>query len=814
MEATAIVQRNSLAFVEEVFAAARARRTLVSVPDASQARRLRGISVDRCIDPPMRTGWYSGGHELIDDDLPAQILHTSGTEGEPKAIVLTYGNQAAASRRLIHAMGMTAEIREYVGVPVTYSFGMGRFRAIAAVGGHAYLSPRGFDPLELAQMLQAGDVNALSAVPTLLRILLDAPEVIGTAGAKLRWLEIGSQYMSAGEKRRVREMFPNARIIQHYGLTEASRSTFLDIRNASDAALDSVGAPDDGVEIGFDEGGRICIRGPHIARTRVDAQGLHSLCDADGWLHTNDLGRLQDGCLFFEGRADDVINCGGLKVVPDLLETRIGEKLGAATRYAVARVADSVRGEAVLVVTENARAVPALRSAATAALAEMGVAAAGNLHVRHIDAIPVTTTGKPRRREISAWFEQNRDASPPPATRSVKHRGDVRSLFEHIFPGAEIGPQDTFSSLGGDSLRYIQFSMEFERRFGLSPARWETMTVAQLQQRADSSRRTILRHLEPAALMRAVAMMLIVARHASTFSYSRKFGAGVLLFALGGYALARFQLPEILRRGSVRNALGTALLVAIPTVLTVAAMQLLTHQHVDVPAYLMLANLFDPLDPVRSHSVSFYFAQIYFQLLLLGALLFAIPGVRRSFREHPMSSALMLLGGAIALKFILAAVWNTDYLYNRVPQYYGWIFCLGIVVGVSSTLLQRLLATVIIVICSYLMWGFDTSSYLVAGGLALVLFVPWLPVPAAVKLLVEEVAAASMFIYLIHFQVRDMVTHFLGAPHPWIAFWVAAAAGIAAFHSYMYVQRVLSQTSVGQRFFRALAGGREIRSGA
>ena len=233
LKATAVTARNSLAYVSHVFACAEARRTLVSVQDAHLVNELHGIEVDHCLEPALKFGWFSEKHDLIREDLPAQVSFTSGTEGKPKAIVLSYANLADTAGRIIQAMGMTSEIREYVGVPVTYSFGMGRLRAISAVGGKAYLSPRGFDPLELARMLAAGEVNALSAVPTLLRILLDSPDVIGEAGKKLRWMEIGSQYMSADKSVACARCFPGARIIQHYGLTEASRSTFLDVSSAS-----------------------------------------------------------------------------------------------------------------------------------------------------------------------------------------------------------------------------------------------------------------------------------------------------------------------------------------------------------------------------------------------------------------------------------------------------------------------------------------------------------------------------------------------------------------------------------------------------
>jgi acyl-CoA synthetase (AMP-forming)/AMP-acid ligase II len=805
LQASAIVARNSLAYVAQVFASGEARRTLVSVQDARHANDLHGIAVDRCIEVGDVHGWYSQRHQLIADDAPAQIVFTSGTEGNPKAIVLSYANLADTAGRIIKAMGMTSEIREYVGVPVTYSFGMGRFRAISAVGGRAYLSPRGFDPLELVRMLESGEVNSLSAVPTLLRILLESPEVIGAAGKKLLWLEIGSQYMSASEKRGVRELFPNARIVQHYGLTEASRSTFLDVSGATQEALESVGRPDGTVEIGFDAQGRIRIRGPHVARWRVDAQGLHALCDAEGWLQTNDLGHMRDGYLYFDGRADDLINCGGIKIVPDVLEEKIRARLGTGNRIAVARVKDAARGEAVLVVAEATADLQRLREAATAAMGELGVAAAGSLHVREVAAIPTTATGKPRRRELSADFEAGQQVPSAVTTQAAATPRDVRSVFQRIFPGTSVSDEDTFETLGGDSLRYIQFSMQFERLFGPLPEQWQSLSVSQLQNSVKSASRSGWRTLEPATLMRAIGMIFIAARHTGAFTYSRNYGAGVLLFALGGYALSRFQLPEVLRKGSVRSVIATALLVAIPTIFVAAPTQVMTHTF-DPLQFLLISNFFDPQDPRWIKGVSFYFAEIYFQLFLLAALVFSFSRVRALFREHPLASALGLLAAAAALKFLVAMVWNTDYLFNRVPQYYAWTFCLGILVGIVRTLPQRLLALAIVATGTFISWGFDTSTLLVTGGLALVLFVPSMRVPTAVKSVVGEIAAASIFIYLVHFQVRDIVRALSHGNRPWLALFASVAVGICCAYVYGYLQRLAGQTALGRRFFAFLAG--------
>ncbi len=790
LQATAVVRKNSLAFVEQLFALYAQHRPFVLVADAKQAGQLPGLKIDQCLDPAETTGWFSAAHPVILDDRPAQVSYTSGTEGVPKGILLTYRNLGYTTQRIIHVMQMTSDIREYVGVPATFSFGMARYRAVSAVGGRAYLPPRGFDPLELARMLRAGEVNALSAVPTLLRILLADPGIIGAAGKSLRWMEIGSQHMTAEEKRAIRAMFPNALIVQHYGLTEASRSTFLQISKVPDHLLGSVGQPVGDAEIALAPDGRIRIRGPQVARSRIDADGLHDLTDADGWLQTNDLGHLQDGYLFFDGRADDLINCGGQKVVPDQLEDRIRARVGEAAPIAVAKVPDTQRGEGILVAVAGS-AIPAdkLKSAAAAALQDMGIVAGSALHVMTVDALPVTGTGKVQRGKLAQIFADQERAAPVPAAAASNEITDVLSLFRFEFPGQDVQPEDSFESLGGDSLHYIQFSLSFERHFGALPDEWERLSALDLQRHLQHSDTSTWRSLETVTLTRAFFMICIIGLHAGAFDYSSNWGAAYFLYILAGYSVARFQLPEIIRSGSVKTLWGTIIALAIPTVLMDIFLELISRNF-ELPSLLLISNYQVPATITGS---SFYFIEIFIQMMLIAIVGLSIPQVRAAFQRHPFASSLAYFAIIVAVDQLIEANFDGDYNYHRTPWHYGWCFALGMVIATAKDLRAQILAFVLCV--TWVPWYFGLTSaaaYITVAG-ALVIFVRTIPVPSQVKIVVSEIAGTSMFIYLTHYPAMALVGKAFGQEMPWTGFFVAILAGIAASRVYLWLERKVLQ---------------------
>lgn len=727
--------------------------------------RREACGVLRVITPDPGFGWIAGVPALPAGSQIAQIAFTSGTQGEPKGVILTRDNLADTVGRLIEVLGMDASIREYVGVPIHHSFGLGRCRAALAAGGRAYVPEKGFDPREIRGMLETGEINAISAVPSLWRIALRNRELLAPVGDRVRWIEIGSQAMSREDKEGMLDLFPQARIVQHYGLTEASRTTFLDLRAAKGEALDTVGAPNGAAEVEIDAEGRIRIRGRHVARELIVGGARVPNVDAEGWFTTRDLGRIEDGNLRFLGRADDMLNLSGLKVSADLIEAQIASALGVAGEICVVRIADPDRGDGLLLAAKEACPVPDARlaEAATEALAGQGIVAGKAVRVARFAQFPVTDTGKIRRFALAeAWAA--REAEAPPAEPPAERRGlrgwlerlggggrarDVLEVFAHCFPGRTIGPADSFVSLGGDSLTFVEASIALGGMLGDLPEGWQEMTIAEL--RALRPARSRLRWVDSTILLRCIGIVAIVTFHFTTLTQVG--GATFLLLVAAGYNFSRFQVENVLASDRVGSMLVSTWRIALPTWLVAAAIQL-RHGAFD-PMDLGLVSNFSP---AAGQAIDFWFVEVLVQLLLILALAFALPWTRRAARARPFGCALAALAIGVAAAVAGPVLWDTRALYDRTPHMIFWMFALGWALHRAPGPGGRALCLALALVLPLLVWGVEdwpdwigNGPWWIWSGCLLLAFLPKAPLPFPLDRLVYLVGGASLFIYISHF---------------------------------------------------------------
>ncbi|MDR7151480.1 non-ribosomal peptide synthetase component E (peptide arylation enzyme) [Hydrogenophaga palleronii] len=780
---------NSVDFLNRYFDLSDSGRAIVLLRGPNDSSRIAACLVTEVQEPVREGGWLARQIALSDSEDVAQVAYTSGTEGEPKGVLLSYKNLTSTAHRIQEVMKLTSEVREYIGVPVFHSFGLGRARAVLGAGGAVYVPPNGFDLRELSAMLEGGEINAISAVPSLWRLVLKNRHLFERHASRVKWVEIGSQPMSVAEKSELRDFFSSACIVQHYGLTEASRSTFLNLSEATSAELESVGRPAGDVEIQIAANGRIRIRGSNVAEEMLVEGRKVRVVDQGGWLITNDLGEMREGQLFFLGRADDVLNISGIKVPPHAVEERMAELLQVATGLCVARVPDELRGDGLLIAVADGldRSDLQLREAAECALRERGVSGAGAISVVRWPELPQTESGKPRRAEVSRKFSAQLGAWQPTTSAPIlphngwsrlpafsKPRG-VLGLYQKAFSRMPVTRDASFVSLGGDSLSFVEVSVELEDYLGHLPENWQTLSVAELE--ALPRQRTLTHVVDTTVFFRFIGMLAIVMGHFDVLNVS---GSTYLLLAIAGFNFARFQLPHVLSSGSVRPVVETALRVAVPTFLALALIEFKTKDFEPIALFLL-----DNWTDARNEKFGFWFLELIVQVLMLTALLMSWGRARDFAIAHDFRFALAVLATCVMLSIGVPLFWNAEHLYNRVPHMLMWLFALGWVVASANSREQRLLAGVLVLLLPPLIWSHVLNRFWLGHG------VIWVAVGGISLLLVSRVrlfyplnriaalvAGASMFIYISHYTLRGW-WHRVGLfQHPLIDVLLGIVGGI------------------------------------
>jgi long-chain acyl-CoA synthetase len=293
-------------------------------------------------------------------DDPADILFTSGSTGRPKAVVLSQAAILAAARQITAVTGQTADDIELVAVPLSHSFGLGRLRCMVLIGNTLVLEPELRDPasavLRLLQLKATGFAHVPAGFEMIRRLSRDR---LGGAADHLRYIEIGSAPMQPATRAWLTKLLPRTKIYHHYGMTEASRAVFTEYHRDADCA-ESIGLPAPGVEVLIldPQGnplpagapGEIAIRGKMLMNGYLGEAPL----DPGTPLRSGDLGwRDAGGFIYLKGRIKDIINVGGLKVMPEEVENTLAELGGGASLgiadFAITGVPDRdrVTGEAV-----------------------------------------------------------------------------------------------------------------------------------------------------------------------------------------------------------------------------------------------------------------------------------------------------------------------------------------------------------------------------------------------------------------------------------------------------------------------------------
>lgn len=757
---------NSIDFIKNVFQLY-ASNKVIAFLDSNASSSVMTLNISKTITPDDQYGWYKIAQPPIESDTPAQIVFTSGTEDNAKALLISHRALADVVYRLNKIMNVDSSIKEYIGVPVTYSFGLGRCRAVAAAGGCFYIPENGFNPIEIKNMLDADEINAISAVPSLWRMVLENPDSIGVSGLKVKWIEIGSQYMSKMEKEQMKALFPNAKIIQHYGLTEASRSTFLDISSTEGKHLESVGKAYGEVKINISDDNRIMLQGPNLAMGLITNQKIVPIVDENSWLITNDNGHIEDGYLYFDGRSDDIINFGGIKINPEQLQQNLDKRLPAQNTIAISRIADSLRGDGIFIAVEKKCPLDlsTIKESVLDELNKLGINAASSLKLQHVDSIPKTETGKVKRKALTELYKK-----VDQITDTQIDSDSVYGVFKKVFPKYIINNEDSFKDLGGDSLNYVQLSMMLEKYLGHLPHNWDQLSIDNLEKNKSNVTHRFS-HIETASFLRALAILFIVGTHAGVEILG---GGTLLLFFLVGYNFSRFKSTEIIENKIWSTSWSYIKLVLIPYYL-LAAVYLTWNKSFEPDVLLLYANL---LEAKITVIFPFWFVQVLVQCLILIALLFSLPYTRNALKKTPWLFSFSALIILIFVRAFYPYIWDTSHLNNLVPLRFMAILWLGWCFNYADTKSRKILLILSAIIFALIDTGLQvTSAWLIIGSISMA-FIPYIIAPHVIKNIIQIVASATFYIFVFNGVFIYFIVQILKFDSSLVAFSTGLAASM------------------------------------
>jgi long-chain acyl-CoA synthetase len=274
---------------------------------------------------------------------PAMILYTSGSSGRPKGVVLTHEGHLWAVRMRLRG-GPYDHHRLLIAAPLFHMNGLGTLKFALAAGATVVLLPQ-FETRRYIEAIERFGCTWLTAVPPMLammfreRVLLDSTDVSSVTAIRM-----GSAPVSERLRAQIKQAFPNARVSNVYGTTEAGPVVFgpdPQGRQKPDAAL---GWPQAGVELKLVEG-ELWQRTPAVMLGYLnDPERTAAVLTPDGWYKSGDVFRLdENGCYWFVGRNDDMFVSGGENIFPSEVELVLARHPDVA-QACVVPVPDEIKG--------------------------------------------------------------------------------------------------------------------------------------------------------------------------------------------------------------------------------------------------------------------------------------------------------------------------------------------------------------------------------------------------------------------------------------------------------------------------------------
>ncbi|NGN91257.1 AMP-binding protein [Nocardioides sp. KC13] len=746
---------NDLDSVVGYLAALAARRPVLLTPPGSDLGELRA-----------RYRAAFEGSAVLHPDL-ALLLSTSGSTGSPKLVRLSRDNLAANAASIAAYLGLTSADRAMTSLPLHYCYGLSVLNSHLSAGAAVILTDLSVADECFWEVAARNGATSFAGVPYTFD-LLDTSGFAERSLPSLRYITQAGGKMPPETVRRYAALGASRGwdLVVMYGQTEATaRMAYLPPDLAA-SRPEAIGIPIPGGHFRLDpvdgvgEGiGELVYSGPNVMMGYAESVGDLARGPELTELRTGDLARqADDGLWEITGRRSRFGKVLGLRLDLDRIES---ELLSGGVR-AVAP------GGRLHLFTTDPGSVAGLpeRVGGIVALPRAAV------QVHRIDEVPRTPNGKVDYATLNAWASVA-DAGPPagPAVEGLAAGTDaeaLRTVYAAVLGRPDATVADSFVSLGGDSLSFVEIATQLGERLGTLPTGWQHRSITELAASARSPRRW-LRPVEIPVLLRAVAIVAIVGSHADVWTL---LGGAHILLAVAGFNLARFGLTAPTRVLRARRLLRGAAAVALPAGLWVAAVALVSDRY-HWPTALGLNQALGSDEWTRDWQL--WFLEVITWSFAGLAVLLLVPVLDRWQRRHRFGAAVAVVGATLAVRYLwvgLEAGATERYTIGCVL----WCLALGWAAAEAQRPWQRFLVAVMVVVGTYGFFGDPVREATVALGI-LVLLIPWpAQVPWPLARVTAVLAASSLWIYLVHWQVYPGLE---AAGLGWLGVLASLAAGVA-----------------------------------
>ena len=330
----------------------------------------------------------------VEPEATALLPYSSGTGGLPKGVVITHVQLVTAVRQILRGIRLTPDDAVLALAPFSHVMGFVITLGSALAAGARLVTVPRFDPADFIPMLERHRVSVVIVPPPVLPLLARSPSDL----PDVQLIVSGGAPLGAELQQAVAERFPHAAVGQGWGLTETSACGTMPDRELG-TVPGSAGRVMPNTELRVSDAGELLLRGPQTMRGYLDRpDATAELIDADGWVHTGDLGRVDaDGNVYVVDRLKELIKVNALQVAPAELEALLGTHPAVAECAVIGRP-DQRCGEVPVAFVATRAEVDA-----AALMAFVAERVAPHKHIREVrfgDAIPRTPAGKILRRRL------------------------------------------------------------------------------------------------------------------------------------------------------------------------------------------------------------------------------------------------------------------------------------------------------------------------------------------------------------------------------------------------------------------------------